>query len=276
MNNIIIIGNGQLGLFLHKNIKGSDVIDYPEFDITNQTMIKDAVEKYDIIINAAAYTLVDKAETDQLNCYKINSMGPTMLATECVEQNKKLVHVSTEAVYGSDDNSYTPLKETNDKNPVNIYAKSKKIADEYIENLNSEKILILRPSWLFGPDNDHNFVEKIKRLILSKDSIKVVDDQIGTMSYVGLLLKAVEAFIAGRLPAGTYNIGNPGYTSRYDVACFVRDCLGANCAIERCSSDEFKRTANVAKNSCLDCSKLKEYVDLSETWQDDVKNILKS
>ena len=91
----------------------------------------------------------------------INSMGPIMLATECIKQDKKLVHISTESVYGSNDPEYIPMKEDHEKNPVNVYAKSKKLADEYIENLNNENILILRPGWLFGPNNDHNFVEKM-------------------------------------------------------------------------------------------------------------------
>ena len=274
MNNIIIIGNGQLGSFLHNKMKNSAVIDYPEFDITDYEMIKKIIADYDIIINAAAYTLVDKAETDQLNCYMINSMGPIMLASECSKYEKMFIHISTEAVYGSNDLNYQPLKENHDKTPVNVYAKSKKIADEYIENLNNDKILVLRPGWLFGPNNDHNFVEKIKRVISNKDKINVVDDQIGTMSYVGLLHKAIESFISGRLPGGTYNIGNEGYPSRYDVACFVRDQLKTDCIIERCDSNGFKRAANVAKNSCLDCSKIKQYIDINEMWQDDVLKIL--
>lgn len=274
MNNILIMGNGQLGSFLHKNIKESNVIDYPEFDITRQDMIKDVIEKYDIIINAAAYTLVDKAEEEQFKCYMINSMGPTMLVTECIKQNKRLVHISTESVYGSNDSEYIPMKEDHEKNPVNVYAKSKKLADEYIENLNNENILILRPGWLFGPNNDHNFVEKIKRVILSKDKINVVVDQIGTMSYVGLLLKAINSFINEKLPAGVYNIGNEGYPSRYDIACFVRDQLKTNCIIDRCDSSGFKRAANVAKNSCLNCDKIKQYVDINEAWQEDVLKVL--
>ena len=272
--NILIIGNGQLGSFLHKNLKDSDVVDYPEFDLTNQEMIKNAIKNYDVIINAAAYTLVDKAESEQLDCYMINSMGPIMLASECIKQRKKLVHISTEAVYGSNDPSYQPLVEDSEKHPTNIYAKSKKIADDYLESLNSEDILILRPGWLFGPNNDHNFIEKIRRIILSKEKINVVDDQIGTMSFVGLLEKAITIFIEEKLPAGTYNIGNPEYPSRYDVACFVRDQLNASCIIERCDSLGFKRIADVAKNSCLDCSKLKKFVNLDESWQEDVKKVL--
>ena len=272
--NILIIGNGQLGVFLHKNLIDSDVIDYPEFDLTNQEMIKNAIKNYGVIINAAAYTLVDKAESEQLDCYMINSMGPIMLASECIKQGKRLVHISTESVYGSNDSSYQPLVEDSEKHPTNTYAKSKKIADDYLESLNSEDILILRPGWLFGPNNDHNFVEKIRRVILSKEKINVVDDQIGTMSFVGLLEKAISAFIEGKLPAGTYNIGNPEYPSRYDVACFVRDQLNAACIIERCDSSGFKRIADVAKNSCLDCSKLKKFVNLDESWQEDVKKVL--
>ena len=279
MNKILTIGNGQLGSFLNKHLKfkNIEVVDYPEVDITNQIDIQKMVEENDIIINdinAAAYTLVDKAETDQLNCYMINSMGPIMLASECLKQGKRLVHISTESVYGSNDLNYVPMKETEEKKPVNVYANSKKIADDYIESLDSNDILLLRPGWLFGPNNDHNFIEKIKRVIQSKDRISVVDDQIGTMTYVGLVKEAIEAFIEDRLPAGTYNIGNPEYPSRYEVACFVRDQINQDCVIERCDSSGFKRVADVAKNSRLDCSKIKEYVDLDETWQEDVLKVL--
>lgn len=279
MNKVIILGNGQLGSFIYNNwsLKNYEinVIDYPEFDITNQKMIKDIVDNYDIIINAAAYTFVDKAENDILNCFNINSMGPIMLANECIKQNKKLIHISSEVIYGSNDLQYIPLKETDNKNPVNVYSKSKKLADDFIENINNGLILILRSGWLFGPNSEHNFVSKIKKVLMNNTNIKVVDDQIGTMAYVGLLLKAIEAFLIEKLPFGTYNIGNDRYVSRFDVACFVRDQIKSNCIIEKCSSEYFKRIANIAKNSCLNCQKIKQYLDLSETWQEDVIKILK-
>ena len=278
MNNIIILGNGQLGSFLFKNLKINDyninVIDYPEFDITNQQMIKDIVKKYDIIINAVAYTLVDNAETDQLNCFMINSMGPIMLVSECIKNNKKIIHISTESVYGSNDLNYIPSKETDIKQPVNVYAKSKNIADQYIENLNNENILLLRSGWLFSPNNGHNFIKKIKRVLLAKEKIKVVTDQIGTLTYAGLLLNAIKLFLINKLPAGTYNIGNIGYPSRYDIACFIKEQINANCIIEKCDSNEFKRTAEIAKNSCLNCNKLNQYMNINETWQEDVLKVL--
>lgn len=278
MKKIIILGNGQLGSFLFKNWKLKnyivDVIDYPQFDITNQKMIEDIVKKYDIIINAAAYTLVDQAQSKQLQCYNINSIGPMILTIECIKNNKKLIHISTEAVYGSNDLNYIPLKETDKKQPKNVYAKSKKLADQFIQNFNNENILILRPGWLFGPNSDHNFVEKIKKVILSKKEINVVTDQIGTMSYVGSIQKAIEEFLNDNLPYGTYNIGENGFPSRYDVACFVRDQIKSNCIINKCTSERFKRIANIGKNSCLNCTKIKSYVQLSNNWQDFVIQIL--
>lgn len=279
MKSIIILGNGQLGSFIYKNWNlkeyNINVIDYPEFDITNQQMIKNIVSIYDIIINAAAYTLVDNAQNDQLNCYNINSIGPMLLTSECIKANKKLIHISTEAVYGSNNSNYIPLKETDQKTPLNVYSKSKYLADKFIQNFNNENILILRPGWLFGPDNNHNFIEKIKKVILAKDKIKVVTDQIGTMTYVGLILQAIELFLSNKLPYGTYNIGNTQFPSRYDVACFVRDTLKANCFIEKCTSNEFKRTANIAKNSCLDCNKIKNYFNITTNWKQDVLKVLK-
>lgn len=278
MKNIIILGNGQLGSFLYKNWKlenyNINVIDYPNFDITNQQMIKNIVSNYDIIINAAAYTLVDNAQNDILKCYNINTVGPIMLTSECIKQNKKLIHISTESIYGSNNINYIPLKETDQKTPINVYAKSKYLADKFIQNFNNKNILILRPGWLFGPNNDHNFIEKIKKVILSKDKIKVVIDQIGTMTYVGLILQAIELFLSNILPHGTYNIGNNQFPSRYDIACFVKDTLKANCIIEKCTSNEFKRIANIGINSCLNCNKIKKYFNITTNWKQDVLKVL--
>lgn len=278
MKNIIILGNGQLGSFIYKNWKLKDyninIINYPTFDITNQEMIKTIVSNYDIIINAAAYTLVDKAQTDQLNCFNINSVGPMMLASECIKNNKLLIHISTESIYGSNDVNYIPILQSDQKNPINIYAKSKYLADYFIQNINNQNILILRSGWLFGPNNDHNFIEKIKNVILQNDKIKVVTDQIGSLTYVGLILQAIELFLTNKLPADTYNIANNQFASRYEVACFVRDFLNANCIIEKCSSNEFKRAAEVAKNSCLDCNKIKKYFNIKTNWKQDVLKVL--
>lgn len=283
MKRIIIIGAGQLGSYLNKNLKVEDsvidIIDYPNFDITKQDQVADIVNKYDIIINAAAYTNVDGAETDQLKCMAVNSSGPITFAGDVLTRmNKKFIHISSEVVYGSNDPNYKLLTEESSKNPTCAYSRSKKLADDYIENLmklNIENLLLLRPGWLFGPNNDHNFIEKIRKLLTEKEEIKVVNDQIGTLTHVSLIVHAIEDYINGKLPGDVFNIGNEGIASRYEVACYIKELINSNCKINECTSDEFKRVANIAKNSSLDCSKIDKFITFKRpNWKDDVKRVL--
>lgn len=287
MKKIIVLGNGQLGNYIYNNLLKEvscpenysiEVIDYPDFDIIDEDHVKKVVDNYDIIINAAAYTNVDKAESDSLNCMMINSSGPISIAGKVLlYPDKKFVHISSEVVYGSNDPEYKKLNELSPKNPVNVYSKSKKSADDYIEGLMklTHNLLILRSGWLFGPNNNHNFIEKIRKLLSEKQEINVVNDQIGTLTYVDLILKSIISFIEGELPSDVYNIGNEGYPSRYEVACFVKQCMGYNCKINECDSSGFKRVAEVAKNSCLDCSKIDSYIKFKRpNWKIDVEKVL--
>lgn len=279
----VIIGAGQLGLYLfrHLRIDGLiDIVDYPDFSITDPEKVRNLVSRYDVIINAAAYTNVDKAESDRVSCISVNSFGPILLSQEMLKHpEKKLVHISSEVVYGSNDPYYQSLKEEDDKHPTCVYALSKKLADDYIENLYSigvSNILLLRSGWLFGPDNDHNFIEKIRRLLLEKETLNVVSDQVGTLTHVSLIQYAIEDHLNGRLPADAYNIGNSGFVSRYEIACYMKELIGSNCRISHCSSKEYPRAANVAKNSKLNCSKLDKFISFNRVdWRKDVERTLK-
>lgn len=277
----LIIGNGQLGSYIYNHWNNFNnieiyVVDYPQFDITNKELCQNAVKENDIIINCAAYTLVDKAEEDFQNCMRINCNGPMNLAFYCKKYNKKLIHISSQSVYGSNDDRYYPMTETHKTTPTTIYSISKLNGDNNIQCIMNRNYLILRSGWLFGPNNDHNFIQKIKQLLLSKDQIKVVTDQIGSLTSVEIVSNAIKDYINGYIPAGLYNIANDEYASRFQNANFVKSNIESKCIIHPCLSDEFKRTANVAKNSCINCNKIKKFITFKiPTWKEDVLKVLK-
>lgn len=273
---ILILGSGQLGKYLHEHLKYENVLmSRQELDITDSKQIDAELFKYDYIVNCAAYTNVDKAEEDQESCFNVNYKAVDYIAKQCFRLGKKLVHISSETVYGSNDPDYSLLTESSLTTPTCVYSLSKLLGDVAIQAVPALDYCILRSGWLFGPNSDHNFITKIEKLLRSYDEIKVVNDQIGSLTYVGVICKAVENYIDGLIPTGVYNIANEGIASRHQVALFVREVTRANCAIAECASTDFKRAADVAKNSCLDCSKLKSCIDFEiPDWREDVRQML--
>ena len=163
--------------------------DLPELDITNPEQVNQTVKNFqpDWIINAAAYTDVDGAETNQELAFRVNAEGPHNLAMAAIEANAKLVHISTDYVFDGTKNE--PYTETDQPNPLQVYGKSKLEGETLIQETGVPGIII-RTSWLYGT-HGNNFVKTILRLADEKDEIQVVDDQIGSPTYVGDLAEAI-------------------------------------------------------------------------------------
>ena len=163
--------------------------DLPELDITNPEQVNQTVKNFqpDWIINAAAYTDVDGAETNQELAFRVNAEGPHNLAKAVIEANAKLVHISTDYVFDGTKNE--PYTETDQPNPLQVYGKSKLEGETLIQETGVPGIII-RTSWLYGT-HGNNFVKTILRLADEKDEIQVVDDQIGSPTYVGDLAEAI-------------------------------------------------------------------------------------
>lgn len=196
-----------------------------DIDICNKTDIKQVVAKYDIIINCAAYTNVDAAENNKKLCLDINGESLLALAEECKLKNKKLIHISSDFVYGTILHKINcgELTENEILNPINTYGYSKLIGEQHILNTLISNYLILRVSWVFG--NKSNFIQKIVEGLISKDKKKlfVVNDQIGRPTSVHLISKTILAYIYDDIPAGIYNLQNNGTNiSKFELAKYIK------------------------------------------------------
>ena len=188
-----------------------------EVDITQLSSLLDfsADKKIDYIINCAAYNFVDKAESQEAEAFKVNQKGPENIALLAKKIGAKLIHISTDYVF--DGKKTSPLLEDDPTNPISVYGKSKLLGEIAVkENLTEH--YIIRTSWLYGFEGK-NFVYTILKLINSKESIKVVNDQIGSPTFAFDLAKVIiSIFQNENLPYGIYNYSDAGQISWWEFA----------------------------------------------------------
>lgn len=179
---VLLLGkNGQLGYELAKQLPaiaevvalGRDELDLTDLNAVAHTV---QVQQPDVIINAAAYTAVDKAETDQINCYLINAAAPSILASEAKKIGALLIHYSTDYVF--DGKKTTPYEPTDTPNPINYYGYSKLIGELGIQYSGCD-YLIFRTSWVYHPDYGNNFYRTMQRLAKEREVLNIVADQHG-------------------------------------------------------------------------------------------------
>lgn len=222
---ILVTGaNGQIGRHLVKRLKGNTTLlatDKQALDITNRQAVFTTVQNFqpDVIINAAAYTQVDKAESEPEQAMAVNADGAKYLAQAAQSIGAVLLHISTDYVF--DGTKKTPYTETDIPNPINVYGKSK-LAGEQAVTAACEKNVIVRTSWVFS-EYGNNFVKTILRLAQTQDAIEVVSDQIGGPTYAGdiaKLLIAMAGTIVGSVEFnyGVYHYCGTPYVSRYEFA----------------------------------------------------------
>ena len=199
---ILITGaNGMLAKSVRKRLEGNEIIctDVEDLDITNEEAVKEFVTKIkpEYIINCAAFTAVDKAETAGEIVEKINADGPRNLAKAAKENDSVLVHVSTDYVFGGDLDVEKAYKEDDPKNPVTAYGITKLHGEEAIEE-NLDKYYIFRTAWLYGDGN--NFVRTMLKLGETKDELNVVSDQHGSPTYAEDLANFIGKAIEKKIP----------------------------------------------------------------------------
>ena len=182
MSNILLLGkNGQLGHALHQTLSSLGhvvALGRDELDMTDLHAIVRVVQDHQpsIIINATAYTAVDKAETDQINCYLANAAAPSILASEARKIGALLVHYSTDYVF--DGTKTTPYTPDDQPNPINYYGYSKLMGEEGIRYSGCD-YLIFRTSWVYHPNYGNNFYRTMQRLARERESLSIVSDQQG-------------------------------------------------------------------------------------------------
>ncbi len=249
---ILVTGaNGQLGsaivnIFKHYNF---DVIGTNRsiMDITNQAQVFEVVKKIkpQVIIHCAAYTAVDKAEEDKVNCYKINVEGTRNLILISKENNIEFIYFSTDYVF--DGTKVEPYLVTDIPNPINYYGLTKYIGEEIVKSLLT-KYYIFRISWVFGP-NGKNFVDSILRLAKEKTSINVVNNQIGSPTYT--IDVANFLTLKSDIEYGIHHLTNEGYISWYDFASVIIKLSKLDCKIIPILNSEYKTLAKRGLNSRL-------------------------
>ncbi len=273
MNNVLITGaKGQLGMELSKLLPGAILTDVAELDITDMNAVQKFVQgnHIDTIINCAAYTAVDKAEEDVALAEKINVSGPENLAkTGC-----KIVHISTDYVF--DGKGYKPYTPEDEPCPISVYGKTKRAGELAVLKYAKESIII-RTAWLYSPYGN-NFVKTMRHLGAEKESLNVVNDQIGTPTYAGDLAEAIVKILPqiSETTKGIYHFTNEGVCSWYDFATEIMEMSGLKCQVNPIPSSAYPTKAIRPFYSVLDKSKIKEVFDIQiQHWKKGLEKCLK-
>lgn len=221
---VLIIGaNGQLGWELKRTIPGNidlTALDYPQIDISDKISITNKIKlvKPDLIINAAAYTAVDKAETEFELADLINNKGAGWIAEEAEELKAELIHISTDFVFdGNKSQPYCPMDKTN---PLSVYGQTKLEGEKAVLKI-SNKFTIVRTSWLYSSHGE-NFVKTMIGLMSSRDSLNVIEDQVGTPTWANGLARAVWQLAVKKIK-GVFHWADAGVASWYDFAIAIQD-----------------------------------------------------
>ena len=288
---ILLTGsNGQVGFELNKKLSAlGEVIatDREELDLTNLDAIKNFINQTrpDIIINPAAYTAVDKAESEPELAYQINTLAPEVLASMAAELDIPLVHFSTDYVFdGLKKEAYV---ETDLTNPQSVYGKTKCDGEEKVRKY--PKHIILRTSWVFG-SHGNNFLKTMLRLMQEKDSLNIISDQWGNPAsatmLAGVTFKIVDTILKDKnfKDYGTYHITNDGETNWFDYASLlsselIKLNLKVKCApdkIQPILTSEYPTAAKRPPNSRLNTDKIKKTFMLElPHWESEVKRVLR-
>lgn len=279
---ILITGaNGMLAKSIKKRLEnGNELIctDVADLDITNQGKVLEFVTnaKPDYIINCAAYTAVDKAETAGEIVEKINSDGPGNLAKAAKQNNSILIHISTDYVFGGDLDIQKDYQEEDSKSPVTAYGITKLHGEEQIQ-ANTEKYYIFRTAWLYGEGN--NFVRTMLNLGKDKDEISVVADQHGSPTYAEDLANIIGEAIEKQIPYGVYHATNQGYTTWFDFTKAIFEYAGIICQVNPVTTEKYIEMMKITqakrpKNSQMSKEKLLSQGIHIPDWEDGLKRYL--
>jgi dTDP-4-dehydrorhamnose reductase len=280
MKNILVTGSkGQLGnemqLIAKKNPDFAYFFtDVDELDITNFEAIDDFVvsNKIDGIVNCAAYTAVDKAETDIELCYKINTEAVKNIAEAAKIHNVKVIHVSTDYVFNGE--NFKPYNEEDEVCPVSVYGKSKLEGEKALFETMQEAVVI-RTSWLYSSFGN-NFVKTMMKLGAEREALNVIFDQVGTPTYAADLAEAIITILKSEnYVPGIYHFSNEGVCSWYDFAIKIHQIAGIKCLVRPIESKEYHFPTPRPHYSVLNKSKIKKTFGMViPHWEESLKKCL--
>lgn len=272
LGRILIVGSaGQLGRELQRSLAGAGELlcwDRAELDLAVEEQVREMVRSTepDLILNASAYTAVDRAESEPDIAYAVNAQAPRVLAEEAIRRNILLVHYSTDYVF--DGSKKDPWVETDQPNPLNVYGASKAAGEQAIRSVGG-KYLIFRTSWVYGP-HGNNFLLSMLRLGRERSQLSIVDDQIGAPTSSIELADATRAIVKGVAAgeygaphqwAGLYHMTCAGSTTWFGFARAIFDhtyvvLSGASPQVKPISTAEYPSPAKRPRNSVLSNQKL--------------------
>jgi len=277
--NILVTGqNGQLGQSLAKIAK-----DYPQFDfiflgreqldLSQPATLANALENiaFDIIINCAAYTAVDKAESEPELADAINHLAVEQLAQICNQRRATLIHISTDYVF--DGKNYNPYIETDPVDPQGVYGITKLKGEQAMQAVNP-KGAIIRTSWVYS-EFGNNFVKTMLRLGAERDSLNVIYDQVGSPTYATDLAQAILALLSQPEQLNqtqVYHYSNEGVCSWYDFAKAIFEMSGTRCKVNPIETKDYPTPANRPHYSLMNKAKIKQdYLITIPYWRDSLK-----
>ncbi len=281
MPNILVTGSkGQLGSELQELSSEYDYnfyfTDRDSLDVTDKESIVAFIKNnvIDTVINAAAYTAVDKAEEDTVNADKVNHLATQYLAEISKEHNIKLIHVSTDYVF--DGKNYKPYTEDDATNPNGVYGATKLAGEKVMQEINPKNAIIIRTSWVYSSFGA-NFVKTMLRLGKERDSLGVIFDQVGTPTYTRDLAKAILEILPKikNDNVAIYNYSSEGVLSWYDFAKEIMRMAKLECQINPIETKEYPTPVTRPHYSLLNKAKIKKEFNIDiPYWKDSLDECL--
>lgn len=280
MKHILVTGaNGQLGQCLKVLAQSSEhsftFLNSKELDVTNPNQITSVfkTQSYDFCINCAAYTAVDKAESEVNQAQGINAQGAKNLAEACKTFNTVLIHISTDFVF--DGTKHISYIETDATNPLSVYGQTKLEAEQYIQEI-LERYYIIRTSWLYS-EFGKNFVKRMLHLARNRDELNIVDNQIGTPTYAMDLAKVILKMIPTEVYYGLYHFSNQGVASWYDFAKVIFELTQTTIKVNPIPASSYPTPAERPHFSVLNKAKIVQNFNLEiPYWQESLKKCIKA
>lgn len=280
-NEMRIVSGQTADNYIFTDVVNIEGVETTLLDITDAEAVRRIVKENGVrcIVNCAAYTNVDKAESDEALCRKLNAEAPKILAGAMKEVGGLLIQISTDYVFGGDPYN-TPCREDQKGTPTGVYGATKLEGEQNIEAVGCDHVII-RTAWLYS-EFGKNFVKTMLNLTATKPKLNVVFDQAGTPTYaydLALVIKAVLADYAAENPqsgyskTGVYHFSNEGVCSWYDFTKKIAELAGnTGCDIQPCHSDEFPSPVTRPAYSVLDKTKIKQTFEVSVPyWTDSLK-----
>ena len=283
MHKLLITGcRGQLGSELQDiadDYESLDFLftDYDELDITDRKAVRNYIEEHEVdcVVNCAAYTAVDKAESEPEKCELLNDIAPGYLAEAIASRGGSMIQISTDYVF--DGKGHIPYREDMPTAPQSVYGRTKLAGEEKVVR-NCPGAMVIRTAWLYS-SYGKNFVKTMLRLAKERDEIGVVADQIGTPTYAHDLARAICTIVEQGIVPGIYHFTNEGVCSWYDFTKTIfrlEDISADDCRVRPLRTDEYPSTAARPHYSVLDKSKIKKAYGLDiRWWEDALKSCIK-